>query len=78
MCTAMSQVLFKLVFKAEMNNYYHHQNPPVRQQRRDPRYYGHPEEVELSIIRKSNAANYIKIYCLSTELDEFLIKEISH
>jgi hypothetical protein len=58
-----------------MNNYYHHQNPPVRQQRRDPRYYGHPEEVELSIIRKSNAANYIKIYCLSTELDEFLINK---
>lgn len=51
------------------------QYAPARRQRRDPPYVEQPEEVERSIIRKSNAGNYVKIYLLSPELDEFLIRK---
>jgi hypothetical protein len=45
------------------------------QQRRDPPYNEKAEEAERDIIRKSNSANYVKVYLLSPLLDEYLIRK---
>jgi hypothetical protein len=51
------------------------QSQRQNQQRRDLPHHEKTEEVERDIIRKSNSANYVKVYLLSPLLDEYLIRK---
>ena len=51
------------------------QSQQQNQQRRDPPYNEKAEEAERDVIKKSNTANYVKLYLLSPLLDEYLIRK---